>query len=222
MAAIHEMLERSDREVVLWIDFGGVISPSVGGSASGVAHLLGATWPEVYAASDDFARTLGTTGLGPLELGLLSQDAWVDEVLERLGSSLRADRLPERFEDVWYRGRGIDEEFYRALLGIRGSGVSMGVLTNSVAEWEQPRRRMVDLDTDFDAVVRSHVVGLMKPDPGIFAYAQRQLGGLGALHVLVDDLERNCVGARAVGWEAIHHADEVPIIVPAMRSELPR
>lgn len=196
---IRHLLDESEQEVVLWIDFGGVICPGLGSGTVAVAELLGTPWEEMYRAADSFARTMGTSGMGPLELGLMTQDAWIDEVLRRCGQPHRAADLPGRFEDVWYSGRTIDRPFYQDLLEVRASGVPMGVLTNSVAEWEGPRRHMVDLDADFDAVVRSHVIHRMKPDPDIFAHAETLLGGAGAVHVLVDDLERNCVGAREAG-----------------------
>jgi putative hydrolase of the HAD superfamily len=212
---LRSLLAQTDREIVVWIDFGGVLCPGLGTGMSEVARLLGAPWNSVAAAAQDIARDHGTTGMGPLELGLMRQDDWIDAVLGRLGSSRRAVDLSERFEDVWYRGRTIDRPFYDGLVEIRRSGVPLGVLTNSVAEWEMPRRRMVDLDADFDAIVRSHLVQRMKPHPDIFAHAETLLGGGDAQHVLVDDLERNCVGARNVGWNAIHHTDVVPgVVVP--------
>lgn len=214
IASLRKIIVTSDSDVVLWIDFGGVICPGTGTATDEVAGLLGTTWVQMYAAADAFAGTLGTFGLGPLELGLIAQDAWIDEVLSRLGSSMRAADLPERFETVWYRGRDIDWPFYRALLELRAERVAVGVLTNSVAEWEGPRCRMVDLDADLDAVVRSHVIHRMKPDPEMFSYAEGVLGGPGVTHVLVDDLARNCQGARNVGWLAVHHADVKPLEVP--------
>ncbi|HKX23723.1 MAG TPA: HAD family phosphatase [Candidatus Saccharimonadales bacterium] len=55
----------------------------------------------------------------------------------------------------------------------------------------------------FDAVVISGEVGMIKPEPGIFEYACRQLGVEPHEAVFVDDAERNCEGARAVGMQAI-------------------
>ena len=55
----------------------------------------------------------------------------------------------------------------------------------------------------FDTVVISGEIGMIKPEPGIFEYACRQLEVEPSEAVFIDDAERNCEGARAVGMKAI-------------------
>jgi FMN phosphatase YigB (HAD superfamily) len=49
-------------------------------------------------------------------------------------------------------------------------------------------------------------VGAAKPSAAIYRAAERRFGLEPAATVFVDDLEPNVAGARACGWNAIHHA----------------
>jgi putative hydrolase of the HAD superfamily len=79
------------------------------------------------------------------------------------------------------------------------------MLTNSVREWEPYRAELMPDLRLFETVIRSHEHGVRKPDPAIFRVAERSLDVRPADCVLVDDSERNCRGAVAAGWRAIHH-----------------
>ncbi len=53
--------------------------------------------------------------------------------------------------------------------------------------------------------IASFRVGATKPSAAIYHEAERRLGLEPAATVFIDDLERNVVGARTCGWNAIHH-----------------
>jgi FMN phosphatase YigB (HAD superfamily) len=72
---------------------------------------------------------------------------------------------------------------------------------NSSVEFFTPEER-AEL---FDVVVISGEVGMIKPEPGIFEYACRQLDVEPHEVVFIDDAERHCEGARAVGMQAIRY-----------------
>jgi epoxide hydrolase-like predicted phosphatase len=59
------------------------------------------------------------------------------------------------------------------------------------------------LDGLFDVVVASGDVGMIKPEPAIFEFTAERLGLDPSECVMIDDLERYCEGARAVGMQAI-------------------
>ncbi|MEI6085451.1 MAG: HAD family phosphatase, partial [Verrucomicrobiota bacterium] len=58
---------------------------------------------------------------------------------------------------------------------------------------------------DFDGVILSHEVGLLKPAAAIYELAVKQTGVPAARVVFIDDLSANVQGARAAGLQAIHH-----------------
>ncbi|GGL45898.1 HAD family hydrolase [Nocardia jinanensis] len=190
---------------VLWCDFGGVLTPPVTEAAARIARAAGIPWPVLWRAIDAVASDLGLRGMAPLERGLLSQAEW--------GSRVEA-ALPIRpaielgdWGEHWYRDRPVNTPLLAALARLRDSGVRIGMLTNSVREWEPYRERMLrDHVRVFDAVVRSHERAIAKPDPRIFAVAEEHLPSGGAA-LLLDDGAVNCRAARDFGWQAHLHRD---------------
>jgi HAD superfamily hydrolase (TIGR01509 family) len=53
-------------------------------------------------------------------------------------------------------------------------------------------------------------VKLAKPDPAIYRFALKALGGIDPLEALfIDDLEPNILGASKLGWQTIHLRPDV-------------
>jgi len=71
----------------------------------------------------------------------------------------------------------------------------------------------------FDKTVISSSIGMVKPQPEIFAYTCRQLGVQPAEAVMIDDVEENCAGARAAGLLAIRY-ESLPQTTAVLRSLL--
>lgn len=190
---------------VLWVDFGGVLTDSVAGAVSRVEAESGLPWPVLESAASTVARRRGLRGWEPLELGVLSQSQWGSELAAALppGSVSRFDL--RRWDDVWYRDRRVEHELVAELLRWRAQGMRIGLLTNSVAEWEPHRHRLLGGTDLFDAVVRSHEVALAKPDPRIFRHADAVLAPRGTASWLVDDTPANCVAAEQHGWVDLWH-----------------
>jgi putative hydrolase of the HAD superfamily len=66
---------------------------------------------------------------------------------------------------------------------------------------------MAPIDEIFELVVDSAFVGVRKPDPEIYELALQGLGLAGEACLFVDDLERNCVAARAAGMQTVRYRD---------------
>ena len=56
---------------------------------------------------------------------------------------------------------------------------------------------------NFDVLVWSYQLRLLKPDPAIFHYALKQLGVEPAQALFIDDIEENVVAAKAMGIETV-------------------
>jgi HAD superfamily hydrolase (TIGR01549 family) len=86
---------------------------------------------------------------------------------------------------------------------LRGAGYRLGVLSNtSQAHWEFCRRRYRILEV-FQVYALSFAIGVMKPDPQIYAEAAR-LAGVAPQEILfTDDRPENVAGARQAGWDAV-------------------
>ncbi|WP_411700274.1 hypothetical protein [Conyzicola sp.] len=197
---------------VVWCDFGGVLTPALGNAMQEVSSASGVAWPDLWAAAQAVAREFGLSGLQPLELGRVSQAAWGARVSAALpAGTVSAVDLGD-WGDYWYRNRPVNTELIAELERISSAGVAVGMLTNSVLEWEPHRARMLAGVGVFAAHVRSHEIDLAKPDPRIFEYADRLLPPREGLGLLIDDLAPNCAAAERHGWVGLQHVDTAETI----------
>lgn len=85
--------------------------------------------------------------------------------------------------------------------------VPLFAITNFGAEfWAgfRPRERVFDL---FGDIVVSGEEKLAKPDPAIFALAERRFGHPGRAMLFIDDNTQNIAAADACGWQVHHFTD---------------
>ena len=161
-------------------------------------------------------------------------DAWAaiakvpaDEVARRLdgvfdGAEVGAVTLEEvhaRLGDALGIGAGqvgeLMELFWRVYLGTPNTGLvqwarqlrpryKTGILSNSGVGAREREQAAYGYEDWMDVLVYSHEVGMMKPDPRIYALCCERLGVLPAQAVLVDDLAVNVAAARDAGLHAVH------------------
>lgn len=192
---------------VVWCDFGGVLTPALGNAMQEVSNASGVEWAHLWTAADLVARELGLSGLQPLELARLSQAEWGARVSAALPQGVASAVDLGLWGDYWYRNRPVNTELIAELERVSAAGVPVGMLTNSVLEWEPHRAAMLAGVEVFDAHVRSHEIGLAKPDPRIFAHADAILPPGTGRALLIDDLASNCAAADSYGWLGLHHTD---------------
>ncbi|MHC4821055.1 MAG: HAD family hydrolase [Planctomycetota bacterium] len=149
--------------------------------------------PEQIGATDDngrgpvlFRGVLRLAGLDPDAEGM---DACWDELLAYHLSHNLWDAVPD----------GVHE----ALDRFRAGGLGLVVVSNSEPTLE-PLLVRLGLREKFDHVIVSAVVGVEKPDPGIFEIALERSGADRQSTVYVGDyFEIDVAGARAAGLRAI-------------------
>ena len=191
---------------VLFCDFGGVLTPPMTEGIAAVLRAVAVPAPALTAAINQVAHQCGgTRSMQPLERGLLTQQEWG----HRVTAALRPHYVPAapltRFGDYLYTGRVLNHALLTALGELRDRGMQIGLLTNSVREWE-PHRAALMPDTElFTVQVKSHELGLCKPDPAIYRFAEQAVGTAPDDCLLIDDDPVNCAAARARGWTAIRH-----------------
>lgn len=188
----------------VWVDFGGVLTSPIAAAWQALVERTGLPGPVLRQAIDAVAADFGMELLEPLERGAVSQARWGRLVTAALAPRTCALDLT-CWAEYWYRGREINHELLDALAGLRDRGVRLGLLTNSVAEWEPQRQALLPDTGLFDLQIKSHEIGLRKPDPEIYVLAEERAGSPPGCCLLVDDAPVNCVAARARGWSAVHH-----------------
>ncbi|HWA63373.1 MAG TPA: HAD family phosphatase [Caulobacteraceae bacterium] len=124
------------------------------------------------------------------------------------------ERFPEHAEAIldWERRwgemfSGPIPETEAAIEALAARGVPMFGLTNMSHETDQATFAMSPAFRHLRDIVVSARVGLMKPDPAIFALSARRAGFAPDELLFVDDSQRNTDAAEAVGFAAHHFCD---------------
>lgn len=86
------------------------------------------------------------------------------------------------------------------LRALRERGVKLGLVTNGFSETHREKIALLRISELFDAIFLSDEVGMIKPDPLLFAHACRTLGGAPSHAAMVGDrYDRDIRGAQEAG-----------------------
>jgi len=133
-------------------------------------------------------------------------DAEFEQILADLlvsidGGPVQADGLLRRM----FAASALEDDMLDLVRELRRSGLRTGLLSNSWGARDgYPRHLFGEL---FDQVVISAEVGMRKPEERIFALAIDRIGLSPQECVFVDDIERNVVAARELGFVTVHHRE---------------
>jgi putative hydrolase of the HAD superfamily len=86
-------------------------------------------------------------------------------------------------------------------------GRPLHYLSNMPEPFAAHFERTHDLMAMFESGVFSSRVGLLKPEPAIYAHAARVFGRAPSQLLFLDDHLPNVLAARAAGWQAVHFVD---------------
>lgn len=119
----------------------------------------------------------------------------------------------EEFYEAYCRGLCRDEEALAYADQLKRRGIAVGVISNTNDVHTLWLRQHIPEFRGFDSVIYSSDVGLMKPDPAIYALSLRQLRVVPRQALFVDDLPENVAGAQASGMDALLHREWSTTIV---------
>lgn len=192
----------------VWTDFGGVLTPPVSHTFAAFCAKTGLQPEPLLEAVLEVTARYGTDDIMlPLDTPLVTEEEWIRQVAEALSAKLGTEVQMISFADTWFDGRETNHAWLAELYRLRELGLFVGMLSNMPPSWESHWRRVVPPEGLFDDVVSSAQVGCRKPDREIFELAAARAGVRPEECVLVDDLEKNCAGATAAGWHAVHFTD---------------
>ncbi|GLW11240.1 haloacid dehalogenase [Microtetraspora sp. NBRC 13810] len=192
----------------VWTDFGGVLTPPVAHTFAAFCTKTGLQPEPLLAAVLEVTARYGTDDIMlPLDTPLVTEDEWIRQIAEVLSGITGAEVEMVSLADTWFDGRETNHLWLEELHRLRDLGLFVGMLSNMPPAWDAHWRRMVPPEGVFADVVSSAEVGHRKPDRKIFELAAARAGVLPHECVLVDDLAKNCAGAEAAGWQAVHFTD---------------
>lgn len=160
-----------------------------------------------------------------------THEVFVDEVADKLAASGEDFHDLRRQHDL---GILSVEDFYQKIAAVSGLSVEeclermhnervlnkplleylrdklkphykIGMLSNAASDLRGFVTPSDALDGLFDDMIISADVGMIKPDPRIFALACERLGSRPEETLMIDDLADNCEGAKAAGLAAIQY-----------------
>lgn len=171
------------------------------------------TAEEFDAAAGQVDRAAPPTS-GPALTERAYRQCWVDV----LGLSEASGN--EFMHDLWdwYCGE-LDTDLMSFATSLRPK-YATAILSNSGPGAREQEESRYGFAAVFDPIVYSHEVGMMKPDPRIYALTCELLGAEPPEMVLLDDWQVSVDAAHAVGWNAVRHertADSIHAIDALLR-----
>src|SRR5262249_54106431 len=119
---------------------------------------------------------------------------------EEVGPLLALLHEHNRASSLW---RIVEPDTAEVLDALRARGLTLAVVSNADGRVEADLVRC-GLGSRFATIVDSHLVGVEKPDPEIFALALRRLGAAADAALYVGDiLAVDVLGARRAGLDAV-------------------
>lgn len=190
----------------VWTDFGGVLTPPISETFATFCEKMDLPAEPLLTAILTVTASYGTDDVMlPIDTPLVSEAEWLAQVGEALyaGAGLRIPPLTT-LADAWFGDRPVNQPWLDRLRRLRDQGVFIGMISNMVPAWDEHWRRMVDPAATFDGVLLSFQAGYRKPAREIFDMALARSGTTAEHALFIDDQPKNCDGARAAGWRAIH------------------
>ncbi|MFD5179488.1 HAD family hydrolase [Nocardia sp. NPDC058379] len=140
--------------------------------------------------------------IGPAILGRTTATQWLAGIAEALGGHPEAVQATAEFADVDF---WVDRPVADLLTRVR-TRMPLILVTNAMDNLDDHLTRL-RLTGFADAVISSAVVGIAKPDPGIYEIAAEAAGVPPRRCLFIDDRLDNVAAARALGMTGIHFHD---------------
>jgi len=136
-----------------------------------------------------------------LELGQLTPDEFFTKASERIGFRGETDYFRAAFEDIFDLNLPMVEFVEKQ----KADGARLFLLSNTNGIHVPFFEKSYPVFGHFEDRIYSHEVGLMKPDPAIFAAAVEKFDLIPENTVYIDDRPENCEAGREAGFLTIRY-----------------
>jgi putative hydrolase of the HAD superfamily len=117
-----------------------------------------------------------------------------------LGDTALAERSAHRYNEYRKKYFTPFPGAVELLVALRDAGKRLGMITNGLSETHREKIAILRIGEFFDAIFIADEVGMVKPDPLLFAHACTTLGSAPARSVMVGDrYDRDVRGAQEAG-----------------------
>jgi epoxide hydrolase-like predicted phosphatase len=184
-------------------DLGGVLTIPLLDAFRAYEQSSGIPLSELGKAMAGIGAEDGSNPLFELESGRITAAEFLGRLSAQLTRQLGREVSMAGFGEVYFEHLEPNERMLAFMRDLKARGYRMALCTNNAAEWQPLWRPKLGIDAIFSVVIDSGVVGMRKPDPGIYELTLRQLGVPPEAAVLIDDIDVNCAAARELGMSAI-------------------
>lgn len=185
---------------IVCVDLGGVVIRICRSWTEGCANAN--VPPRGFVeGSEDSTRQLRHEAVDRYQRGLTAYSDFLDEISTIFGGMYSPQEIG-RIHDGWILGDypGVAE----LLAALQRDGIRVACLSNTNdSHWKQ----MQETSSAFGVIETrhaSHLLGLNKPDPAIFAAFEKSTGCTPSEIFFADDLIENIRAAAARGWDTLH------------------
>ncbi len=137
-------------------------------------------------------------------VGALSAEAFHDRLVQELGYTQSFPKFVQTYASGLQRN---EEALAYAVTLQRRPNVTVGIISNTNAAHVLWLDEHLPELIEFDLVVMSNEVALLKPDAAIFELALELLNAYPEQAIFIDDLAANVEAARTLGLAGIVHGD---------------
>jgi HAD superfamily hydrolase (TIGR01549 family) len=141
-----------------------------------------------------------------VKLATIRANLW-QTALDEVGAGAHpglARRSAERYNAYRAKYYALFPGAVELLRALRERGKKLGIVTNGLSETHREKIALLRVSEFFDAIFLADEVGMVKPDPLLFAHACRTLGGSPAHGAMVGDrYERDVRGAIEAGMYTV-------------------
>jgi putative hydrolase of the HAD superfamily len=137
------------------------------------------------------------------DAAILSGRTYWEKIAEEVGAKFtpeQIERLIERDARMWM---DINEPMLAWAIEIKRAALLTAILSNMGEDVLRAMRQSFPWLAQFDALIWSCELGIVKPDPAIYLDAIEKLGVQPEEALFIDNLEVNVVGAEAAGLNAL-------------------
>ena len=141
---------------------------------------------------------------GEFDRGRIEADALAERIATRIGCTPDEarrviDAIPDELQPI--------PATVELLRRLHDRGSRLFFLSNMPMPYASHLESAHDVFGCFEGGVFSSRVGLIKPEPAMFAHAARSFGGQPAGLMLIDDIQANVDAARVAGWRSLRFDD---------------
>ena len=139
--------------------------------------------------------------LAEMNLAIDRGAPWPETVEQTAAHHRRWSREIMLWRDRWGEmAAPLIDDSVALLRHLRGKGVLCWALTNFGRETFEHALTLYPALSEFDGAVVSGRIGMLKPEPGIYAMLEREIGVDPAAILFTDDRPENIAAADARGW----------------------